>query len=215
MAVCHRAGDHERHAGLVDQDGVRFVDQRHVEGPVHQFGHVPDQVIAQVIEARLLRRHVGHIRAIGLLPVRTRHALLHERHGEPEALIDRRHPLGVAPRQVVVEGEDVDAAAGQRVERRRHHRRQRLALAGLHLGNRALVHGESGDNLLVEGPHAEEVVRQFASQREELGSQRRQRLAGRRGVAHAPGASAQLRHAPGSPFPQQSRRSRRAPRRGD
>ena len=164
---------------------------------MHQFGDVPDQVIAQVIEARLLRRHVGHIRAIGLLPVRTRHALLHERHGEPEPLIDRRHPLGVAPRQVVVEGEDVDAAAGQRVERRRHHRRQRLALAGLHLGDRALVHGESGDDLLVEGPHAEEVARQLASQREELGSQRRQRLAGRRGVAHAPGASAQLRHASG------------------
>ena len=190
----HRAGDDQRHAGLVDQDGVRLVHQRHVEGPVHQFGDVPDQAIAQVIEARLLRRHVGHIRAIGLLPVRTRHAVLHERHRQAEPLIERRHPLRVAPRQVVVEGEDVDAAAGERIERRRHHRRQRLALAGLHLDDRALVHGEGGDDLLVEGPHAEEVARQLARQREELGSQRHQRLAGRRGVAHASGASAQLRH---------------------
>ena len=158
---------------------------------------VPDQVVAQVIEAGLLRRHVGHVGAIGLLPLRTRHALLHERHRQAEPLIERRHPLGVAPRQVVVEGEDVDAAAGERVERRRHHRRQRLALAGLHLDDRALVHGESGDDLLVEGPHAEEVARQLARQREELGSQRRQRLAGRRAVAHAPGASAQFRHGQG------------------
>ena len=153
------------------------------------------RLIAQVIEARLLRRHVGHVGAIGLLPVRARHALLHERHGEPEPLIDRRHPLGVAPRQVVVEGEDVDAAAGERVERRRHHRRQRLALAGLHLDDRALVHGQGGDDLHVEGPHAEEVARQLASQREELGIAAPP-AAGRppRRRARAARARAQLRH---------------------
>ena len=69
----------------------------------------------------------------------------------PERLVDRAHPFGVAAGQVVVDGHDVHALAArrgvgllgvgrvhrQRVQHDREGRRQRLALAGLHLGDLA------------------------------------------------------------------------------
>ena len=58
---------------------------------------------------------------------------------DAEEVEDRAHPLRVAPGEVVVDGDDVDAAAGQRVEDRGQRRDEGLALAGPHLGDLALV----------------------------------------------------------------------------
>jgi len=54
--------------------------------------------------------------------------------------MDATHPFGVAGRQVVVDGDEVDALAGQPVEIGRQCGDERLALAGLHLGDPAEVH---------------------------------------------------------------------------
>ena len=62
------------------------------------------------------------------------------------------HPLGVALGEVVVDGDDVHAAAGQRIEIDRQRRDQRLALAGLHLGDAAFVQDHAADQLHVEVP---------------------------------------------------------------
>jgi hypothetical protein len=56
----------------------------------------------------------------------------------------------------------VHAVAGERVERRRQHRGERLALAGLHLHDPAVVHRQRGDDLDVERPQAERAPRRLA-----------------------------------------------------
>ena len=83
----------------------------------------------------------------------------------PEEVVDRAHPLRVAAGQVVVDGDDVDAAAGERVEDRRQRRDEGLALAGAHLGDLALVEDGAADELDVEVAHAERPLHGLAGHR--------------------------------------------------
>ena len=176
LVTVDAAGDHERDARLVDHQRIRFVHEREVERPVHQIGRVHRQQIAQVIEPGFLRGDVGDVRAVGGASRSGRHPLLNVADREPEHPIDRAHPLGVAPGQIVVERQDVHAAIGEGVERRRHHRRERLALARLHLDDVSIVERQRRDDLFVEWPLPEHAARCLARQREEGRPQRDERF---------------------------------------
>ena len=76
----------------------------------------------------------------------------------PEEFVDLPHPFGVALGEVVVDGDDVDAAAGERIEIDRKRRDQRLAFAGLHLGDLAFVQHHAADQLDVEMALAERAL---------------------------------------------------------
>ena len=65
---------------------------------------------------------------------------------------DRSHPLHVAAREVIVDGDQVGTAPGERVEVQRRRGHQGLALAGLHLGDLALMQDDAADQLHVEMP---------------------------------------------------------------
>ena len=87
------------------------------------------------------------------------------------------HPLGLVLGQVVVDGDDVDAAAGQRVQVGGQHGGQGLALAGLHLGDVAQVQRGAAHELDVEVPLAEHPAGGLADGGESLGQQLVQGLA--------------------------------------
>ena len=116
------------------------------------------QQIAKVVESGFLRGDVGDVGVVGRTPRGGRHALLNVADREAEQSIDRAHPLGVAPGQIVVERQDVHAATGERVERRGHHRRERLPLAREHLDDVPVVQGERRDDLHVEGALPEDAT---------------------------------------------------------
>ena len=63
----HVACDHQRNPRLVDEDEVCFIDDREVKRPLHDPGDAVDRVVAQVVEARLLRRQIGDIGCVGRL----------------------------------------------------------------------------------------------------------------------------------------------------
>ncbi len=128
--------------------------------------------VAQVVEARLLGGEVRDVGGVGPLPLGDAHPLLHEADGEPQPLVDRPHPRGVAPGEVVVEGEDVGPAAGQGVEEDGRDRGERLALAGRHLRDLPLGEGEAGQDLLVERPLPEGAACRLAGEGEGLGKLR-------------------------------------------
>ena len=86
--------------------------------------------------------------------------------GQPEEPVDAAHPFRVAAGEIVVDGDDVDALAGERVQVDGEGGDERLAFAGLHLGDRALVQHHAADELHVEMALAERSLGGLAHRRE-------------------------------------------------
>ena len=88
---------------------------------------------------------------------------------QPEEPVDLAHPLGVAPGQVVVDRHHVHPASGEGVEVHGQDGHEGLALAGLHLGDLALVQDDAADQLYVEGAHPQSADCGFPCGGEGLG----------------------------------------------
>ena len=198
------ARDDQRRAGLVDQDVVDLVDDRERVvvglallglGPaavldllVERRGHV----VAQVVEAELGVRPVGHVGGVGGALVLVGLHVLEHADAHAERVVDRLHPHRVAAGQVVVDGHDVDAAAAERVEHDGQRRGQRLALAGPHLGDRAVVQHHAADQLHVEVAHAHRALARLAHEREAFVQQVLEALAAGGALAQLVGGLSQL-----------------------
>ena len=184
-----RAGDDQRRPRLVDQDVVDLVDDRErVVGRLALLGLRPAavldlllergrHVVAQVVEAELGVRAVGDVGGVGVALLLVGLHVLQHADADAEHVVDRLHPHRVAAGEVVVDGDDVHAAAAERVQHDGERRGQRLALAGLHLGDRAVVQHHPADQLHVEVAHAHRALAGLAHEREALEQQLVERLA--------------------------------------
>ena len=146
------ARDDERRPRLVDQDRVDLVHDREGVAPLHGAVERDGHVVAEVVEAELRVRAVGDVGCVGLSPSGERHHVLDRGNGDAEPVVDGPVPLGVALGEVVVDGHEVHVLAGERVEVERQARDEGLALAGLHLGDVALVQHDAAHQLDVEQP---------------------------------------------------------------
>jgi hypothetical protein len=77
--------------------------------------HLDREVVAQVVEAELGVGAVDDVAGIRLLLVDFVLARLEDADGDPEQVVDRLHPHGIAARQVVVHRDEVDALAAHGV----------------------------------------------------------------------------------------------------
>ena len=183
-----RAGDDQRRARLVDEDVVHLVDDRVAVAALDLLLHLHREVVAQVVEAELGVGAVDDVAGVSLLLVDVVLLRLDDPDGHAEHVVDRLHPEGVAAGQVVVDRDQVDALAlggvaflvarGERVEDDRQGGGERLALAGLHLGDRAVVQHHAADQLHVEVALAERALAGLARKGEALGKEVVERLAG-------------------------------------
>ncbi len=123
-------------------------------------------VVAQIIEAVFVVGAVGNVAGVILLALGIVDAVDDHARGHAEEAVNLPHPFGVAFGEVVVDGDDVDALAGERVEIHRQCRHQRLAFAGFHLGDVAFVQHHAADQLHVEMPLAERALGGFTHCRE-------------------------------------------------
>ena len=139
-----------------------LVDDGVMEGPMHHFFQPELHVVAEVVEAQLVVGAVRDVGGIGIPALGIGQAVDDAADGEAEEAVDRAHPLGVAPRQVVVDGDHVHASRRQGVEIDRQRRDQRLAFAGLHLGDHAPVQHDAAEELHVEVALAERPLRRLA-----------------------------------------------------
>ena len=152
--VPHRPGDDQRRPRLVDEDRVHLVDDRVGVLPLDPLLQREHHVVAQVVEAELVVGAVGDVGLVGGAARRRRGlGVVEAGDGEAEVREDVAHPLRVAAGQVVVDRDEVRAAAGQRVEIERQRGDERLALAGRHLGDPALVQHHAADELHVVRHH--------------------------------------------------------------
>ena len=161
-AILQRTGDDERRARLVDEDRVHLVDDGERVAALDHLVHVHLHVVAQVVEAQLVVGAVGHVAGVGRLALLVVEAVHDLADGEAEERIDLAHPVGVALGEVIVDGDDVDALAGERVEIDGQRGDERLAFARLHLGDLALVQNHAADELHVEMALAEGALGGFA-----------------------------------------------------
>ena len=149
-----RAGDDERRAGLVDQDGVHLVHDGEEMAALDLLllagGHA---VVPEVVETELGVGAVGDVAGVHLAADVGRLVVEDAADGQPEEAIQVAHPLRVTGGEVVVDGDDMDAAPGEGVEIHGQRGHEGLALARRHLGDLALVQGHAADQLDVEGNH--------------------------------------------------------------
>ena len=95
----------------------------------------------------------------------------------PSALVHGARPLGVALCEVVVDRHEVHAGPRQRVEEERLRGDERLALAGLHLGDVALVEDDAAHHLHLEELDLAVAAEGLADRRVRLEEQLLERLA--------------------------------------
>jgi hypothetical protein len=115
-------------------------------------------VVAQVVEAQFVVRRVGDVAGIGRAALVVVEAVNDDARGQAEETVNTAHPLGVAAGEVVVDGDDMHAPAGQRIEIDRERGDKRLAFAGLHFRDGALMLHHAADELHVERAQAQNAL---------------------------------------------------------
>ena len=161
-----RAGNDQRGARFVDEDGVDFVDDGELVPALDALRQVILHVVAQVVETEFVVGAVGEVSAVGGVALLVVEIVDDHADGKAQAAIERAHPFRVAAREVVVHGDDVHAAPGERVQRGGQRGNERFAFAGFHFGDFAVVQNHAADQLHVEMAHVQKTAACLANQRE-------------------------------------------------
>ena len=186
------ARDDQRGAGLIDQDGVNLVDDGVVVTALHALLGTGDHVVAQVIKAELGVGAVGDVGLVGRTLELERHVVLEQTDGHAQVLVDAAHPLGVALCQVIVDGNDMHALAGDSVEIAGQRGDEGLTFAGLHLGDVALVQCHGANELHVKVAHTHGALGSLTHGGKGLGEHVVERLAVGVTLAELIGLAAEL-----------------------
>ena len=129
-------------------------------------------IIAQVIEAKFVVGSIGYISRVCALLVPMFHLGKDDAHADVEKPIDTPHPFGIALREVIVHGNQMNSLAGQRVEISRQGSHQRLAFTRTHLGNLTLMQRHATDELHVEMAHSQNTFACLPHNRERIWQKR-------------------------------------------
>ena len=170
------AGNNQRGTCFIDQDRVDFIDDGVRQFALHPLCRRIDHVVTQVVETELVVRSVRDIGRVGSLF----HVMLHLRQidadRQPEEAVQTPHPLSIATGQIIVDGDDMHAVSGQRVQIRRQGCNQCFAFAGSHFGNFSVVQNHATDQLNIEVAHAKCPLACFANDCKSFRQERVKRL---------------------------------------
>ena len=169
----------ERRTRLVDQDRIHFVDDRVVKATLDTLARGEHHVIAQIIEAELVVGAIRDIRGVGGLLVGVGKLGKIDADGQSEEFVDPAHPIGVALRQIIIDGDDVHAISRQRIEKCGQRRDERFSFAGAHFGDLAVVQRNAANELHVEMPHVQRALAGLADDGKSLRQNRIKRFAAR------------------------------------
>ncbi len=169
--ILRRAGDDQRRARLVDEDGVHFVHDGEIVFALHQLVRVELHVVAQVVEAEFVVGAVRDVGTIGGLALLVGQPVHDDAHGQPQEVVQAAHPRGIALGQVVVDGDDMHAKAGNGVQHHGQGGHEGLAFTGLHFGDAAFVQHHAAHQLHVEVAHVQGALARLAREREDFGQQ--------------------------------------------
>ncbi len=147
------SGNDQRCSGLVDQNAIDFIHDGIIEVSLNEAFLVELHVVSQIVETELVVGSIGDIQVIGGLAFVIVQTMKDAADRQPEEMIDRSHPFGVPPGQIVVDRNDMNAFAGQGVQIGRQGGGQGLAFTGLHFGDFSLMQHHTADELRIEMAH--------------------------------------------------------------
>ena len=141
------SGNDQRCPGFVDQDGVHLVDDRVDKVPLYKVFLVNDHVVTQVIESVFVVCDVCDVLRIFRPALIGLHRILNAAAGQAQKLMDRPHPVPVTLCQIIIDRDDMNPLAGERIQIRGKRRYERLTFTGTHLCDPALVKDDTADHL--------------------------------------------------------------------
>ena len=162
VVIC-LAGNNQRRTGFVNQNGVHFVHYGKVQLPLYFVVLVGNHIVAQVIEAEFIVCAVGNIGSIRILTVERLKIADNHAYLQAEEVIQRLHHGRITLGQVVVDGNDVYAVAGQGIEVYGQGGYQRFSLTGTHFCDFAVVQHHAADQLDIEVAHTQNAFGCFAA----------------------------------------------------
>ncbi len=154
-----RPRDDQRCSGLVDQDRVNLIDDGEVVTALDEVIQAHRHVVAQVIEAEFVVRAVGDVARVLFAPLRGRQAGGDRACRHAKEAVDATHELRLIGGQVVVDGHNMDALAGDRVQVGGQGCHEGLTFTGLHLRDVAQMKGSAAHDLHVVVALAERAHR--------------------------------------------------------
>ena len=159
------AGNDQRRSRFINEDGVNFVDDGVVEFALHHFFFVGDHVVTQIVETVFVVGSVCNVRQISLAAFFFLNAVDNAANCQPQESVQFAHPLHVTLSQVIIDGDDVNAFAFQRIQISRQRSHQSLTFTSLHLGNTSLMEYDAADDLYTEVFHAQGSLCTFTAYR--------------------------------------------------
>ena len=117
---------------------------------LHHLLEMEFHIVAQIVEAELVVGGIGHVIGILLAALGIGKTMDDAADAEAQEIIDLAHPPRVAAGEIVIDRHHMHAFGGQRIEIDRQGRHQRLAFAGLHLRDAALMEDHAADQLDIE-----------------------------------------------------------------
>ena len=170
-----RTADDQWRTCFVDQNIVDFVNDGVIQWPLALL-HFSRKtivvlcgrahVVAKVIETKFVVRSVSDVARISSLLCISRHPRLDCVDCQSKVHVKRRHPFHVTTRQVIIDGDDVDALAFKCVQVRRQRGNKRLTFTGHHFSDTAKVQHHAADQLYVVMTHAHMPLAALATNRE-------------------------------------------------
>ena len=154
VAVGGGSADNERSPRVVNQDGVDFVDDGVVVAALHELGGFARHVVAQVVKTEFIVGSEGNVGQVGLAARFGVGAVLVDAvDAQSVKLVEGAHPLRVALRQVVVDGDQVHATSAQGVEVDGQRSDQGFTLTRGHFGDTPFVQHDAAKKLHVVVHH--------------------------------------------------------------
>ena len=164
-----RAGNNQRCAGFIDENGVHFIDEAVVQRSLHHLIQGCDHIVTEVVEAEFIIRSVGNIGIIGNLSLIEIKVMDNEAYRETQEFINLAHPFTVSFGQVIIDRNDMNPFSFQRIQIHRSRCHQGFTFAGAHFCNIAAMEDDAADELYIKMTHAQYTAGCFADYRKSFG----------------------------------------------
>ncbi len=119
-------------------------------------------IVAQIVEAEFVVGSICDITGILLLTFLVGEIMHNATGAEAQKLIDRTHPGGITPGEIIVHRYNVNSIPSQCVQVNRKSGHQRLAFAGFHFRNVPVMQNHAANKLHIEMTLAQGAFRRFA-----------------------------------------------------